>query len=109
MQGLIVFIIILLVCWVIFSKAFAKREPKVSTFRCADCTGLFDHNDRTKAILRKNQHAKLYCKACFGKHTELHRHSAPDSQYPAGNSSSKAGCLGFIVLFTLIPLGFFIF
>ncbi len=110
MLGFVVVLILAAIIWAVFRKKDSPKLPAPTTFRCVDCAGLFEHYDRTLAILNKNQYAKLYCKKCFRNHPEYHKKdSLKSTPSKSSTPSSKSGCLGFIALFTVMPLALIAF
>lgn len=85
------------------AKLLPKKQPKEKTFVCARCKCISPHTERTIEAWRNNKN-KFYCKACHEKWLE----SQPKLAYAAGRNSGS-GCLGFIVIFIVIPIGYFIF
>jgi hypothetical protein len=87
-------------------KILLKKQPKEKTFVCARCKSISPHTERTIEAWRNNK-SKFYCKACHAKWLELQPRQAKTAYQTGRNSGS--GCLGFIVIFIAIPIGYFIF
>jgi hypothetical protein len=81
----------------ILGKLIPKREPKEKTFLCCRCKTVSKHNQRTIEAWR-NKKTKFFCQVCHAKWLQ----SQPLQN--KRNNSSNSGCLGVVLLFTVIPL-----
>lgn len=105
-EDIIKFVVFVFIALVLLVKLLPKKTPKEQTFICARCKCVSPHTKRTIEAWRNNKN-KFYCKACHAKWLESQpRQSKPT--YTSGRNSGS-GCLGFIVIFIAIPIGYFIF
>ncbi|MBS0576510.1 MAG: hypothetical protein JSS45_08825 [Proteobacteria bacterium] len=83
-------------------KLVPKRRPATKIFTCSRCRAVTPHNNRTIEAWR-NGKTKFYCQACHAVWLQSHPpHERPQSGLRS--SSGNTGCLGFAVLFALVPL-----
>lgn len=93
--------LLIIVLAVIFFKYFpAKRDKEPTLFNCARCGGQSVHTERTLTAWRNNK--KPYCNDCHK------RWLAANTGKPAFKYKNNAGCLGFVVIFILVPTSYFI-
>jgi hypothetical protein len=74
-----------------------RRLPAKKTFRCARCSTVEVHSNRTIEAWRAGK-TKLFCGSCHAKWLQ---------SQPAGGRVSRAsgsGCLGMLVLCSVIPV-----
>ncbi len=80
------------------SKLLPKRQPKEKSFKCARCSVVSRHTERTIEAWRSNK-TKFFCPACHAKWLQ----SRPPKTF-RGIANTGSGCLGVVVLFAFIPL-----
>jgi uncharacterized protein YlaI len=82
-----------------------KSKPKEAHFKCARCGTVSRHTGRTIEAWRNNK-IKFFCQSCHSKWVQ----TQPSQQRERFTSSkrSSSGCLGVVVLFTLMPLAGFL-
>lgn len=87
------------------SKLFPERQPNEKNFKCSRCGTVSPHTERTKEAWRNNK-TKFFCQACHAKWLQ----SRPSQQREQSSVSggNRSGCLGVVVLFALIPMGYFL-
>jgi len=84
-------------------KLLPKRRPAEKFFKCSRCNALSRHNDRTIEAWRNNK-TKFFCQACHAKWLQS-RPPQEREQFSLRGSASGSGCLGALVLWSLLPLG----
>lgn len=105
----IIFGIGLILIIVLVLKSRPKQTNKTTAapqnFTCRKCRGIFPHTSRTLAAWNNNKRS-FYCDKC---HKEW-RHANPQTQsHHQDFTKGNAGCMGFVVLFLFIPIGYFLF
>ncbi len=85
----------------LLSKLIPKRMPPQKSFKCGRCGIAALHNDRTAEAWR-NGKKKFFCRAC---HTKWLQSRPPQEREQYSRSSGGSGCLGVVVIFSLLPLG----
>jgi hypothetical protein len=84
-------------------KLLPKRQPKEKHFKCARCSAISRHTERTIEAWRNNK-TKFFCQACHAKWLQsLPPHEREQSSV-RGNGRSGSGCLGIVLLFAFVPL-----
>ena len=78
-----------------------KRKPPSLVFKCGRCGTAARHNDRTSEAWR-NGKTKFFCQTCHAKWLQSR---PPQERESHSASGSGSGCLGVVVLFSLLPLG----
>jgi hypothetical protein len=76
-----------------------KRRPKEKYFKCSRCGSVSPHTERTIEAWRNNKN-KFFCQSCHAKWLQTRSRQEQDQS----RGTSRSGCLGLIVLFTLVPL-----
>lgn len=111
----------------------ASRGPSSMQFVCAGCSQQFTHTKRTVAAWEKGTR-RLFCNACHQKWRGSRPPQEPQASGSAGSrgqvpqpsaspartstkssvrthyssAESRSGCLGFAVLFVVLPVVFFV-
>lgn len=75
-----------------------QKKPKEKTFSCSRCNKIAEHDARTIKAWN-NGFLKLYCGSC---HREWHMNKP--AQVVRSNLSRPGGCLGVLIILTLIPI-----
>jgi hypothetical protein len=88
------------------SKLFPKSKPKEKQFKCAGCNIFSPHTERTIEAWR-NKKTRFFCPACHRKWLQS-RSPQEGQRFSAHPSSSRSGCLGVVVMFALVPIGYFL-
>ena len=82
---------------------FIRRRniPKQKTFRCARCSSIAQHTERTLNASREGK-TSFFCNACHAQWVRSH----PTRRAPAraGRSGERSGCLGVLACLMLIPI-----
>ena len=78
-----------------------KRKPPSAVFKCGRCGAAARHNDRTSEAWR-NGKSKFFCQTCHARWLQSRPPQERESYSASGRGS---GCLGAIVLFSLLPFG----
>jgi hypothetical protein len=99
-KEIIVGVILLVLFLIIKAIFFRPKFPKSKTFKCARCSIISTHSQRTIEAWRKG-FIKLYCSQCHQKWLQ--------SQPKVKSISSAGGCLSIIVLVVVLPCAIFIF
>ena len=76
-----------------------SRRPKETTFRCARCSAVAAHTDRTIEAWRSGKE-KLFCNSC---HTEWLRRQPSNT---GSRQGARSGCLSVVAALIFIPLCF---
>ena len=99
MESNIILGIVLLVGLILLIKAvfFRPKLPESKTFRCARCSSVVAHSDRTIEAWRRGI-TKLYCSKCH----HLWLQSRSRNQF-ASSQRSSSGCLSVVLLALALP------
>jgi hypothetical protein len=91
--------VVILVGLALLVKAvfFGPRLPKSKTFRCARCSTISAHSERTIEAWRRGI-TKLYCSKCHLIWLQSRPRSQATSSY-----CSASGCLSVMVFFIVLP------
>jgi hypothetical protein len=92
--GVVLLVGLILLIKVVF---FRPKLPESKTFRCARCSSVSAHSERTIEAWRRGI-TKLYCSKCH----HLWLQSRPRSQYVSSQRSSS-GCLSVVFLTVAVP------
>ena len=92
--GVVLLISLILLIKVVF---FRPKLPESKTFRCARCSSISAHSERTIEAWRRGI-AKLYCSKCH----HLWLQSRPHNKYVTSQRTAS-GCLSVVVLAVALP------
>lgn len=82
-------------------KLLPQRQPPCAVFTCSRCGAVTRHGHRTAAAWRSGK-TRFFCHACHRKWLERRSPRQRDSYE---GRSGNSGCLGVIVLLTVLPTG----
>jgi len=89
-------VIAVIVVVVIVLFFLPRKKPKEKEFKCARCSKIAPHTNRTIEAWRDGK-TKFFCNAC---HAQWLR-TQPNSTGP--NYSSRSGCLGVLAILVFVP------
>ncbi len=85
------------------SNLIPKRMPPSKSFKCGRCGVQALHTNRTAEAWR-NGKTKFFCQSCHHKWLQSRPPQGRESYSARGSSGHGSGCLGVVVLFTLVPV-----
>lgn len=85
------------------AKILPKRRPPSPVFKCSRCGTAARHNDRTTGAWRSGK-TKFFCQSCHARWLQSRPPQERESLSSLASNGSS-GCLGVVVLFSLLQLG----
>ncbi len=96
LNKIILYGIVIIVSIIFLSR---QKKPKEKNFTCARCKDIAEFDKRTIRAWNKGV-LKLYCSACHQQWLI----TQPETEQPIRSGGNKNGCLGMLIVITLLPI-----
>ena len=96
LNKIILYGIVVTVSFIFLSR---QKKPKEKNFTCARCKSIAEFDKRTIRAWNKGV-LKLYCSACHQQWLI----TQPETEQPIRSGGNKNGCLGMLIIITLLPI-----